>query len=109
VSPLVLGALAVAAVGVFVALAYRRGWHWTGVPAAAAATAGAEDRPAKTLWDWLQLLGIPVALAALAFLLDDAQGARDQRREDDRAAHQRAVATDVERENTLRTYLAQRV
>jgi hypothetical protein len=106
------------AFGGFVVLAYRRQWHWTGLPAASAASTGAEDRPAKTLWDWLQLLGIPVALAALAFLLNEAQSNRDQRREaqqrnrdqlreDQRAAGQRKTAADAERENTLRTYLAQ--
>jgi uncharacterized protein YjbI with pentapeptide repeats len=106
------------AFGVFVVLAYRRQWRWTGLPAASAASTGAEGRPAKTLWDWLQLLGIPVALAALAFLLNDAQSSRDQRREeqqsrrdqrreDQRAAQQRTTAADTERENTLRTYLAQ--
>jgi hypothetical protein len=69
------------------------------------------------LWDWLQLLGIPVALAALAFLLNDAQTQRDQqreeaqirrdqRREDQRAAQQRSRATDAERENTLREGLS---
>lgn len=81
-------------------------------------SSGAEDRPTKTLWDWLQLLGIPVALATLAFLLNDAQSSREQRREakretqqrkieDRRAAQQRRTAADVERESTLRTYLAQ--
>jgi hypothetical protein len=64
-------------------------------------------RSAKTLWDWLQLLGIPVALAALAFLLNDAQTRRDQRREDQRAAQLQERAADAERENTLRAYLAQ--
>jgi fructose-1,6-bisphosphatase/inositol monophosphatase family enzyme len=59
------------------------------------------------MWDWLQLLGIPVALAALAFLLNDAQTRRDQQREDHRSAQQRTTAADAERENTLRAYLAQ--
>ncbi len=106
-SPFVLAAFVVVVVGGFVALAYWRRWEWTGLPAAPAARPGAADRPAKTLWDWLQLLGIPVALAALAFLLNDAESSRDQRREDQRAAQQRITAADAERENTLRTYLAQ--
>jgi uncharacterized protein YjbI with pentapeptide repeats len=109
---------ALAGFGAFVILAYRRQWHWTGLPAPPDASAGAEDRGAKTLWDWLQLLGIPVALAVLAFALNDAQSNRDQLREDQRemqqrrfegrrAAQQRATAVDAERENILRTYLAQ--
>ncbi|MEA2188308.1 MAG: hypothetical protein QOK16_3319 [Solirubrobacteraceae bacterium] len=104
---LALLAAVIVAIAVFVVLAYRRRWQWTGLPAASAASSGAEARPAKTLWDWLQLLGIPVVLAALAFSLNEAQSGRDQRREDQRAARQRTTAADAERENTLRTYLAQ--
>ena len=105
-SALVLVAVTLAGLAVFISLAYRRRWQWTGLPAGAEANRG-NHRPAKTLWDWLQLLGIPVALAALAFLLNDAQTRRDQQREDQRAAQQRTVSADAERETTLRTYLAQ--
>ena len=99
----VVAALGIAAFGGGVALAYRRGWQWTGLPAARAANADAEDRPAKTLWDWLQLLGIPLVLATIALLVTDAQTHSDQRREDQRAARQSARAADSERENTLQT------
>jgi uncharacterized protein YjbI with pentapeptide repeats len=108
VSSLVIAGLTVAVVGVFVALAYQRRWQWTGLPAVhVPGDDGAVERRAKTLWDWLQLLGIPVALATLAFLLNRAQSSRDERREDQRAAQQRRIVADTERENTLRTYLAQ--
>lgn len=104
----VLASLVVALVGCFVALAYWRRWEWTGLPAAhGVGENGAVDRPAKTLWDWLQLLGIPVVLATLAFLLNDAQSSRELQRDDQRAAQQRRRAADAERENTLRTYFAQ--
>jgi uncharacterized protein YjbI with pentapeptide repeats len=79
---------------VLIALAYRHGWRWTGFAD-------------KTLWDWLQLLVIPIALAALAFLLNDAQSDREQRREDERAARERAAAADAAREEALRGYLTQ--
>jgi len=40
--------------------------------------AGDEDfQPARTLWDWLQLLVIPLALAGLAFLLNSSQTNRE--------------------------------
>ena len=104
---LLLAAVGFVLLGAFVVLAYWRHWQWTGLPAAHSAKGTGDDRPAKTLWDWLQLLGIPVALAALAFFLNDSQSRRDQKREDRRAAQQLVTAQDVERENTLRIYLAQ--
>ncbi len=107
VSSLLVAALAFVAFGIFIALAYRQQWQWTGLPAPREEDKDGSGRSAKSMWDWLQLLGIPVALAALAFLLNDAQTQRDQRREDQRAAQQQKRATDTDRETTLRTYLAQ--
>ena len=48
----------------------------------------------KTLWNWLELLVIPLALAAVAFGLNYFANERDQRREDQRAARERAIAAD---------------
>jgi uncharacterized protein YjbI with pentapeptide repeats len=61
----------------------------------------------KTLWDWLELLVIPLALAAIAFGLNYFANERDQRREDRRAALERALAADSRREDALRVYLQQ--
>jgi Pentapeptide repeats (8 copies) len=79
---------------IVIVLGYRLTWGWTGLPG-------------KTLWDWLQLLVIPVALAGLAFLLNSSQSSREQRREDERTARQRVTAADNAREETLRVYLTQ--
>ena len=96
------------ALTVLIVLAYRRRWRWAGFAEVRRdRTDGAEVQPAKTLWDWLQLLVIPLALAALAFLLNSAQSSREQRREDERAARQRAIAADAAREEVLRAYLTQ--
>jgi len=93
---------------VFVVVAYWRRWHWTGLTEVRRAKSGDEDvQPAKTLWDWLQLLVIPLALAGLAFVLNEAQTQREQRREDDRVKRQAVRAEDATREDTLRAYLAQ--
>ncbi|HEV7804957.1 MAG TPA: pentapeptide repeat-containing protein [Solirubrobacteraceae bacterium] len=93
---------------VFVVLAYRRQWDWTGLTEVRRARGGDEDvQPTKTLWDWLQLLVIPLALAGLAFVVNEAQTQREQRREDDRAKLKRAVSTDAAHEDTLRAYLTQ--
>lgn len=61
----------------------------------------------KTLWNWLELLVIPLALAAVAFGLNYFANERDQRREDQRAARERAIAADGRREDALRVYLQQ--
>jgi uncharacterized protein YjbI with pentapeptide repeats len=97
------------ALAVFIALAYWRGWGWAGFAETPTKKKvdGKDVQPAKTLWDWLQLLVIPLALAGLAFLLNNAQSNREQQREDQRAASQREIARDASREKTLRAYLTQ--
>lgn len=61
----------------------------------------------KTLWDWLQLLVIPLALASVAFGLNYFANERDQRRADQRAVQERLLAADQKREDALRAYLQQ--
>jgi uncharacterized protein YjbI with pentapeptide repeats len=114
-----LFALTSVIVAVFVVVAYRARWQWTGLPEIRRVKYGDEDvQPAKTLWDWLQLFVIPLVLAGLVFLLNSAQAQRDQRHEDERAAQQREIAkataqkenirvADAAREETLRGYLTQ--
>ena len=99
----IIGACSVVA---FIVLAYRRGWQWTGLPADAGDEAE-PPRPAKTLWDWLQLLIIPLVLAFGAFVLNTTQASRDRNREDRQAARDRAIADDRAQEDTLRAYLQQ--
>jgi hypothetical protein len=104
---LLFAGLALAAT--FVLFAYRRGWTWTGFKSP-------EGTGGKTLWDWLELLVIPVALAGVAFGLNAWQSDRDQRHEDERAARallreqrtaerERRAATDDRREAVLQGYL----
>jgi hypothetical protein len=63
-----LGLLAVIAAVVFTVVAYRRDWRWTGLPANPGdGTPANPPRPAKTMWDWLQLLIVPLVLALAAF------------------------------------------
>ena len=94
-----ISACVVALVIAFLALvfvAYRYELHWTGLPATRPEGDLAQARPAKTAWDWLQLLVIPVVLIVLAYYLNSAQSQRD-----------REIAADAARETTLRTYFAQ--
>jgi uncharacterized protein YjbI with pentapeptide repeats len=60
----------------------------------------------KTLWDWLQLMVIPLVLAGVAFALNAFQNDRDQSREDHRAAEQAKKTIEDQREATLRTYIS---
>ena len=57
---------------------------------------GVEVQPAKTLWDWLQLLIVPVILIAAVTLWNKAQTARDKR-----------AADQARQDATLRAYLGQ--
>ena len=59
-----------------------------------------EYQPGKTLWDWLQLLIIPVVLAVAGFLLNQLQKDRDQKAED--AQKQREENAAKEREKIER-------
>lgn len=99
-----LAVLVVAAA--LVALAYRRRWTWTGFTGA---SASAEDPPAasKTLWDWLGLLGVPVALALVVFFLNSAQSRHDRALDSRRAGRDKVAAADARQADTLRAYLQQ--
>jgi uncharacterized protein YjbI with pentapeptide repeats len=61
----------------------------------------------KTLWDWLQLLIVPLVLALAAFALNAAQADRDREQDVRQAAQERRVAEDRAREDALRSYLQQ--
>jgi len=50
----------------------------------------------KNVWEWLDLLGVPLALVAVGVIFNMAQAGRDDRRDDDRA-----------REATLQSYLTE--
>lgn len=60
----------------------------------------------KTLWDWLQLLGIPILLALGGFIINRAAEQRDRQRNE--AQERLAVATQEgrERSNALQSYLS---
>src|SRR3712207_2244037 len=77
-----------------------------------------EIRPAKTAWDWLQLLVVPVVLAVLAIALnswqsdreakrEEARVAREAVREDQRRRQEQALAREARLDDTLRTYFTQ--
>jgi uncharacterized protein YjbI with pentapeptide repeats len=66
-----------------------------------------EVRPAKTLWDWLQLLIVPAILIGVTFAWSATQTKSDNKREDRRIDADRAAAEEVRQDVTLQTYLNQ--
>jgi uncharacterized protein YjbI with pentapeptide repeats len=66
-----------------------------------------EVRPAKTAWDWLQLLIVPAILAAIAVAFNAAETSRDRSREDRRTREDRALAENAREDATLESYFKQ--
>ena len=66
-----------------------------------------EVQPAKTLWDWLQLLIVPAILIAVTFAWSATQTRSDNKREDRRIAADRAAAEEARQDATLQAYLDQ--
>src|SRR5439155_20604009 len=64
-----------------------------------------EYQPGKTLWDWLQLLVIPVVLATGALLFNFAITRTEQRIAAQRYEHDQQIALDKQREDLLQAYL----
>jgi uncharacterized protein YjbI with pentapeptide repeats len=64
-----------------------------------------EVQPAKTLWDWLQLLIVPAILVAVTFAWSATQTRSDNKREDQRIAEDRRAAEEARQDATLQGYL----
>src|SRR5919204_5500916 len=75
---LALGGATLLLLGVLIWLAYSA--SWTGF--SSYVKPSAEYQHYRTLWDWLDLLVVPVALAIVAFVLNRAQGLSAQRSTD---------------------------
>jgi Pentapeptide repeats (8 copies) len=71
----------------------------------ASITRTVNPQPGKTLWDWLQLLIIPVVLAIGGFWLNQIQSSREERTMARRAQVDREIALDNQREAKLQDYL----
>lgn len=68
-------------------------------------TRSEEDQFAKTLWDWMQLLIVPLALALGAFYLNKAETLRSEKTTEKREQLERAAAQQVAYDKILETYL----
>lgn len=81
-------------------------WDWTGLRERRWTKHPDEEiRPAKTLWDVIQVAVIPVALVVLALLFNASEAARDRERDEKRARSDAENALDARRDDALRDYL----
>jgi uncharacterized protein YjbI with pentapeptide repeats len=65
-----------------------------------------EVQPAKTAWDFLQLLIVPAILVVIALAFNASQASRDRSREDRRIREDRALAQAERQDAILDAYLA---
>ncbi len=59
----------------------------------------------KTLWDWMQLLIVPVVLVIGGFIFNRTEKQLEQVRADERSKIEREIAADNQREEALQAYL----
>jgi uncharacterized protein YjbI with pentapeptide repeats len=79
--------------------------HTLSGPTAGTVTRTEVYQPGKTLWDWLQLLIVPVMLAIGLFWLNQLQKGREERTTEERAKVEREIASDNQREAALKEYI----
>lgn len=100
---LVLTALVISTVVGSVIAGYCFGWQWTGVASTTeittATTGGEVNRTvkevgARTLWDWLQLLFVPVVIGAATYWFRETEREIEQKRAEERAELERVRAEE---------------
>jgi uncharacterized protein YjbI with pentapeptide repeats len=67
-------------------------------------TSDEEIQPAKTVWDFLQLLIVPAILVAIALAFNAAQSSREQKHQDAQIRADRASAEAAREDTTLDSY-----
>src|SRR6266700_7131371 len=99
---------------ILVWLVYGTGFGESIIKTVSKATKGTEPttittielhQPGKTLWDWMQLLIIPVVLALAALLFNLATTRTEQNITAQRYKNDQEIAADKQREDLLQTYL----
>jgi hypothetical protein len=104
--PVVVTVAAVAAIVVLILVGQH--YEWTGFGESSHPKSDSQEiQPRKTLWDWLQLLIVPLALALIVVVWSTAQeDAHLQQLEDQRAEAQRELAVQQAQDAALQAYLA---
>lgn len=82
---------------------YWYGWEWTGVNASIGPQVR-QYQPGKTLWDWMQLIIIPVVLAIGALLFNFTLSKSEQKAAHLRAQTEHEIAVSNQQEDALQSY-----
>lgn len=90
--------IGISLVVIYLAGAWLYSQGWTGFQATGTA-------PAKTLWDWLDLLIVPIVLGVGAYLFNRRAALRDTEREEAVKEHERAREEAAHQEEILQDYL----
>jgi len=100
---LVIVILASTALVVVLVGGYLLNWSWTGLKVHTGSASGSQN--IKTLWDWLELLVIPVTLAVGAQLFKRSGRLKEQAIIQERTRTDREIAAEQQREQRLQLYL----
>lgn len=101
----VIASIIVVVLLLFVWGAYRFGWEWAGfVTFTTDKIDKKEVHLGKTLWDWLDLLIVPLVLIVGGYFLNQAQRQREQDIADENRKTDREIAKNREEEQALREY-----
>ncbi len=85
---------------------WRYGWTWTGFVYYTIPKSDTEEfHPGKTLWDFMELLIIPLVLVVGGFLLNRAQRQQELDIAAEERETERQIAKDREEERALQSYL----
>src|SRR5215208_824689 len=104
----VLGAATVVVAAVVVLIRVGQHYQWTGFGESVRPKADSQEiQPRKTLWDWLQLFIVPLALAAIGLWFSAQQDAHQQKIEEKRAKSDRHIEEQRAQDAALQAYLDQ--
>jgi hypothetical protein len=90
------------AVVISVVCGYVFGWEWTGLPPQRVPK---NTQPTKTLWDWLDLLIVPVVLALGGYFFTRSESQRTQDIAEQQRTLDRQLAEEQRQDDTLQAYL----
>lgn len=89
---------------IFIFVAYQFSWDWTGFKEFIGPNIR-QYQPTKTLWDWMQLLIVPVFIAAGSYFFNEMVKARDSKAAEKQAETERELTFENQHEARLQAYI----